>query len=189
MFTGLVQALGRVERRTAAGLSIRARIRTPRAGASIAVNGCCLTVVRTRNGVHGFDVGPETWARTNLGDLRVGRPVNVEPALRIGDEVGGHFVAGHVDATAEILSLEPWEGCRRLRVALPRALARFTVEKGSIAVDGVSLTVTAVSPSAFEVMLVAHTLARTTLGRCRAGERVNLEADPLARYAAAGGRR
>ncbi len=184
MFTGIIETLGRVERRTAAGLTVAAKIGAPRLGASIAVNGCCLTVVESRGGRHRFDVGPETWARTNLGALSAAGAVNVETALKVGDELGGHFVTGHVDATAEILELSPWtEGFRRLRVALPAALRGLVAAKGSIAVDGVSLTVTAAAAGHFEIMLVPHTLSRTTLGRRRVGERVNLEADPLARYA------
>lgn len=185
MFTGLVRTLGTVRKRTATALWIDARLKKPALGASIAINGCCLTVVKTKNGVHRFDVGPETWARTNLGELREGQAVNVEPSLRVGDELGGHFVLGHVDETAEIVSSRPWgkDGCRRLTVRLPGRLALLVAEKGSIAVDGTSLTVTRVSRGSFEVMLVPHTLENTTLGRRRAGERVNLEADPLARYA------
>jgi riboflavin synthase len=184
MFTGIIEVLGTVAQRDGARLSIRAGIRKPALGASIAVNGVCLTVVKTKGGTHDFDVGPETWARTNLGALKPGQPVNVEPSLRIGDEVGGHFVSGHVDATAALLALEPWtEGFWRLRAELPAALRGLVARKGSIAVDGVSLTVTAVSAARFEIMLVPHTLSRTTLGTRRPGDRVNLEADPLARYA------
>ncbi|MBI4060021.1 MAG: riboflavin synthase [Elusimicrobia bacterium] len=189
MFAGIIDVLGRVRRRTAATLTIRAQIRRPKLGASIAINGVCLTVVKTANGEHGFDVGPDTWDRTNLGALRAGQPVNVEPSLRAGQEIGGHFVSGHVDAAADVLSLEPWgEGFWRLRVALPAVLRGLVAVKGSIAVDGISLTVTAVGVKHFEVMLVPHTLKNTTLGRRKAGERVNLEADPLARYALAAAR-
>jgi riboflavin synthase len=184
MFTGIIERLGTVEKRTATTLLIAADMAKPKLGASIAINGCCLTVVETRNRKHRFDVGPETWARTNLGALKTGDRVNVEPSLKIGTEVGGHFVTGHVDATAKILRLEPWgEGFWRFRAEVPRNLRGLVAVKGSIAVDGISLTVTAVGPSHFEVMLVPHTLSRTTLGRRGAGERVNLEADPLARYA------
>lgn len=186
MFTGIINHLGKVEKRTANGLVIAAKIPKPKLGASIAVNGVCLTVVKTSNGRHSFDVGPDTWARTNLGSLRTGQAVNVEPALRHGDELGGHFVTGHVDASAEIISLEPWgEGFWRLRVELPSLLRGLIAIKGSIAIDGISLTVTAVAADHFEVMLVPHTLQNTNLGRRTAGEKVNLEADPLARYAMA----
>jgi riboflavin synthase len=186
MFTGIINHLGKIEKRTANGLVIAAKIPKPRLGASIAVNGVCLTVVKTKNGRHGFDVGPDTWKRTNLGGLKVGRSVNIEPALRHGDELGGHFVTGHVDAAADVISLEPWgEGFWRLRVELPTVLRGLVAVKGSIAIDGISLTVTAVAADHFEVMLVPHTLQNTNLGRRTAYEKVNLEADPLARYAMA----
>ena len=186
MFTGIINHLGKIEKRTANGLVIGAKIAKPKLGASIAVNGVCLTVVKTKNGKHSFDVGPDTWARTNLGSLRTGQAVNIEPALRHGDELGGHFVTGHVDAAAEIISLEPWgEGFWRLRVELPKVLRGLVAVKGSIAIDGISLTVTAVGRDHVEVMLVPHTLQNTNLGRRAAREKVNLEADPLARYAMA----
>jgi riboflavin synthase alpha subunit len=184
MFSGIIETLGRVKTRTASTLTVQAAIPKPKLGASVAVNGCCLTVTASKAGVHSFDVGPETWARTNLGALETGDAVNVEPSLRLGQEVGGHFVTGHVDATGRILALEPWtKGFLRLRVELPKALQGLVAEKGSVAVDGISLTVTAVSARWLEIMLVPHTLERTTLGRRRPGQRVNLEADPLARYA------
>lgn len=186
MFTGIINHLGTVRRRTATGLEVSAKIAKPKIGASIAVNGVCLTTTKTANGVHSFDVGPETWARTNLGSLRHGDLVNLEPSMKVGDEIGGHFVSGHVDAAAELLSLEPWtEKFYRLRAELPEALRGLVAAKGSIAVDGISLTVTAVRAKDFEIMLVPHTLARTTLHERRPGDRLNLEADPLARYAAA----
>lgn len=186
MFTGIINHLGKIEKRTANGLVIAAKISKPKLGASIAVNGVCLTVVKTKNGKHSFDVGPDTWARTNLGSLRTGQAVNIEPALRHGDELGGHFVTGHVDTAATLLSLDPWgEGFWRLRVELPKVLRGLVAVKGSIAIDGISLTVTAVGRDYFEVMLVPHTLQNTNLGRRTAREKVNLEADPLARYAMA----
>lgn len=181
MFAGIIQQLGTVVKRTERGLEVAAKLGRPRLGASIAVNGVCLTVTRTRAGVHSFDVGPETWARTNL---RTATRVNVEPSLRLGDEISGHFVAGHVDACADVLDFSPWtEGFWRLRVAAPPALRGLLAPKGSIAVDGVSLTVAKLAPDSFEIMLVPHTLEKTTLGRLKRGDRVNLEADPLARYA------
>ena len=186
MFTGIIEVMGSVDRKTPTPLAIRAKVAKPKIGASIAVNGCCLTVVTTKNGIHSFDVGPDTWARTNLGDLDKGQAVNIEPSLRLGSEVGGHFVTGHVDAAAKVLAHEPWgEGFWRFRSQLPEVLRGLVAVKGSIAIDGTSLTVTAVAPAWFEVMLVPHTLKNTTLGRRRPGDRVNLEADPLARYAMA----
>lgn len=186
MFTGIINHLGTVKKRTKTTLEIAAKLPKPKLGASIAVNGVCLTVTETGGGVHSFDVGPETWNRTSLGELQAGRPVNIEPSLKLGDEIGGHFVSGHVDATGKIISLEPWgEGFYRLRVELPEILRGLVAEKGSIAIDGISLTVTKVSGSDFEAMLVPHTLQNTNLRKRAAGERVNLEADPLARYAMA----
>jgi riboflavin synthase len=180
MFSGIINRLGTVVKRSHDGLDVKTGLR-PKLGASIAVNGVCLTVTGTKNGVQSFDVGPDTWARTNL---REARRVNVEPSLRVGDEISGHFVAGHVDACAKVLSFSPWSGgFRRLRVAAPPSLKGLLSVKGSVAIDGVSLTVTASTPRYFEIMLVPHTLENTTLGGLKAGDRVNLEADPLARYA------
>lgn len=180
MFSGIIRHLGDVVKRTNGSLEVRAELK-PRIGASVAVNGVCLTVTRSKNDIHSFDVGPDTWARTNL---RTARRVNVEPSLRLGDEISGHFVAGHVDACAKVLSFSPWEkGFRRLRIESPSALEGLLAIKGSVAVDGVSLTVTASTPKHFEIMLVPHTLESTTLGALKPGDRVNLEADPLARYA------
>lgn len=181
MFTGIINQLGTVKKRTATTLTISGPVK-PKRGASVAVNGVCLTAT---NGLN-FDVGPDTWKRTNLGTLKIGQTVNLEPSLRIGDEIGGHFVSGHVDAAADVISLEPWgEGFWRLRAELPEALRGLVAVKGSIAIDGISLTVTAVGADHFEVMLVPHTLQNTNLGKRRAYDKVNLEADPLARYALA----
>ena len=182
MFTGIINHLGTVKKRTATTLEITAKLPKPKLGASIAINGVCLTSVSGLS----FDVGPETWKRTNLGALKAGQTVNIEPSLKLGDEIGGHFVSGHVDATGAILSLEPWtEGFYRLRVALPKTLRGLVAVKGSIAIDGISLTVTGATKDYFEVMLVPHTLQSTNLRKRAAGDTVNLEADPLARYALA----
>lgn len=184
MFTGIIEVLGKVQKRTATTLLVKAAIPKPKIGASIAINGCCLTFVKTVDGACHFDVGPDTWARTNLGALKVGDKVNVEPSLKVGTEIGGHFVTGHVDATAKVLVFAPWtEGFWRFRAELPKPLHGLVAVKGSIAVDGISLTVTALGKDFFEVMLVPHTLSNTTLGSRKPGDRVNLEADPLARYA------
>jgi riboflavin synthase len=184
MFTGIIEARGTITEKSSTALSLRSNIQRPRLGASIAINGCCLTVVHSAKNIHRFDVGPETWSKTNLGSLRVGNHVNVEPSLTLGSEVGGHFVTGHVDAAAPVISFQLWEQpFWRLRVALPQNLKGLVATKGSIAIDGVSLTVTQLGSSWFEVMLVPHTLAQTTMGQLKAGTFVNLEADPLARYA------
>lgn len=183
MFTGIIQAVGTVASRGRAGLSIKAPL-SARPGDSVAVNGACLTVTSPPKGgrLH-FDVSDETWRLTNLGDLSAGAPVNLEPALKAGDALGGHMVSGHVDARGRILELEPLEGgFARLRVELPAALKGLVALKGSVAIDGISLTVTRVGPKWFETVLVPHTLARTNLGRRKAGQIVNLEADLIARY-------
>ncbi|MDE2142682.1 MAG: riboflavin synthase [Elusimicrobia bacterium] len=184
MFTGIISVLGKVEKRKGARLAISAKIKRPALGASVAVNGVCLTVVETNGKKHEFEVGPETWSRTTLGALKNGSKVNVETSLRLGDEIGGHFVSGHIDASAKILAFAPWDKeFWRLRVDLPKALRGVVAEKGSIAIDGVSLTVAKTDRHWFEIMLVPHTLKNTTLGRRKPGDFVNLEADPLARYA------
>jgi riboflavin synthase alpha subunit len=184
MFTGIISHLGTVKKKTETMLAVSAKIPQPKLGASIAINGVCLTVVKTKNSVHSFNVGPDTWKRTNLGDLQVDQRVNVEPSLRLGQEIGGHFVSGHVDRAATLLSLEPWDrDFYRLRVEMPKALAGLVAVKGSIAIDGISLTVTSIGAQYLEVMLVPHTLRTTNLGRRAVNDRVNLEVDPLARYA------
>lgn len=183
MFTGIIRQLG-----TAAGLSgrtlrVKARLERQPAGASVAVNGACLTVTRHSAGILSFDVSAETLARTNLGALKPGDPVNLEPALRACDPVGGHWVTGHVDAAAPILEREALPGgFERLRAAWPEALRGLAAVKGSMAVDGVSLTVTATGEGFVETVLIPETLRRTTLGRRRPGDAVNLEADLVARY-------
>ena len=149
---------------------------------SVAINGVCLTVTSVGTERFAFDVVPETLARTNLGALREDDPVNVELSLRLGDRLGGHLVYGHVDASAEVLDRVPEGQGERLTVATPPELERFIAEKGNVALDGVSLTVAAVRNGSFQVALIPETSARTTLGIRKAGDRVNLEIDPLARY-------
>jgi len=183
MFTGLVQDLGVVKSRSGPTLIVKGRIGKQKRGASIAVNGVCLTALAASTATHRFDVGPETYARTNLGALRPGSPVNLERSLRAADPIGGHWVSGHVDSVGKVLKKVPWEkDFIRLRVSLPSDIHRLVAVKGSIAVDGTSLTVTAVGRGWFEVMLIPETLQKTTLGRARVDSRVNLEADLLARY-------
>ena len=152
---------------------------------SISINGVCLTATSVNGSAIAFDVVPETIARSTLGALRPGDQVNVELSLRVGDRVGGHFVYGHVDATAEILGREPEGQGERLLVATPPALARYIVEKGYVTLDGVSLTIASVGDSLFSIALIPETAARTTLGTKRPGALVNLEIDPIARYALA----
>lgn len=192
MFSGIVESVGRIVRVAPRGDGVRIAVEPGRLdlsdvreGDSIAVAGCCLTVVETAGGTLGFDVSAESLACTSGLD-RTGE-VNLEKALRLADRLGGHLVAGHVDGVGGVVRVAPVageEGSRLLEVDAPAALARFIAGKGSIAVDGVSLTVNGVRGSRFAVNLIPHTLAATTLGRLAAGDRVNLEADVVARYVA-----
>ena len=204
MFTGIVEELGRVVRletvKDCARLTIEAPTVTQDAslGDSISVNGCCLTVAAMHGSTFTADLMAETLTRTTLGSQAPGDPVNLERALRATDRLGGHIVQGHVDATAEVLDRSHGEHWDLLRVGLPREIARYVAVKGSVALDGVSLTVVDVedaqhdapdaSPTpgagaSLSVGLIPETLRRTTLGRRRPGERVNLEVDVMAKYA------
>jgi riboflavin synthase len=194
MFTGIVSDVGQVIEMTSHGELRRlvlASAYDPASvalGASIANAGVCLTAVgvEARNGGAriAFDVGAETLAVTTLGGLREGGHVNLERSLKVGDELGGHMVSGHVDGVAEILSRRDFDGMAHFRFRAPKDCAKFIAVKGSIALDGTSLTVNAVDHDAFEVLLIPHTLAVTTWGDRKAGDRVNLEVDQMARYAA-----
>lgn len=192
MFTGIIEELGEVVALHAHGDSAVLRVRTTLVGedipvgASIAVNGVCLTVIDTA-GVSGrrdldFDVMGETLKRSVVGGLRPGEPVNLERAVRVDGRLDGHVVQGHVDGTGVVLSRSPGDRFDIVRFGLPADLARYVAEKGSIAVDGVSLTVIAVGDDWFEVGLIPQTLRATTLGRKVAGDPVNLEVDVLAKY-------
>jgi riboflavin synthase len=177
VFTGLVREVGRVTSFEGGRLVVEAATRAA-LGDSIAVDGVCLTVVDDGDGRLAFDVVPETLARVKP----FGESVNLEPALRAGEPLGGHYVQGHVDGVGSVTSVEPEADGARVRIEAPGELRRYLVEKGSIAVDGVSLTVAAVDESGFEVALIPHTLAETTLSRLAPGDPVNLEADVLAKY-------
>jgi riboflavin synthase len=191
MFSGLIAYLGTVASIDADPRGgVRLRVEAPGAVAegvapkdSVAVSGVCLTVVEHDASTMSFDVVPETLDRSALGALVAGSPVNIELSLRLGDRLGGHLVYGHVDATARIRSKVPEGQGHRLSIDLDPAMRRYVVEKGYIAVDGVSLTVAAVRDDAFEIALIPETSARTTLGSKGAGDAVNLEIDPIARYA------
>lgn len=191
MFSGLIGFSGTVQRVTPLRSGgVRLQIRCENASEeevevkdSIAINGVCLTATDVDHNVIDFDVVPETLARSNLGSLREGDRVNVEYSLRLGDRLGGHFVYGHVDAIGEILSRAAEGQGERLRVALPSTLRPYVCEKAFISIDGVSVTVAAASGEWFEVALIPETLKRTTLGQRAVGESVNLEVDPIARYA------
>jgi riboflavin synthase len=189
MFTGIVEELGRVRavQPHAAGARIEIDARQvlddATLGASIAVNGCCLTVVQIAEGWWAADAVPETLHRTSLGRLKPGDPVNLERPVRLADRLGGHLVQGHVDGVGEIVERTPApDGSTVTRFAAPPDLLRYIVEKGSIAVDGISLTVVAVFDNAFTVALIPHTQAVTTLGYKGIGDPVNLEVDVLAKY-------
>jgi riboflavin synthase len=190
MFTGLVERLGVV-----AGVALRAEgsrlsLSAPgwqgsvTVGDSVAVNGCCLTVVVLTADGFEFDVVPETMRRTTLGRLGPGDPVNLERSLRLDQRLGGHLVQGHVDGVGRVLDMRPEGEGRRAAFEVPRAIERFVAEKGSIAIDGVSLTVAACAGTRCEVALIPHTLAVTVAGRYVPGTQVNVEADLMARYAA-----
>ncbi len=194
MFTGLVSDVGEVLSVEARGALKRVRImcaypaETIALGASIACAGPCLTVVGV--GVAGpkswfeVDVGAETLARTTAAGWRPGARLNLERSLKIGDELGGHIVTGHVDGIAEIIRVEDFDGMKRIEIRAPRALARFIAEKGSVALDGTSLTVNGVAGDDFSILLIPHTLQVTTWGERHAGDALNLEVDLMARYAA-----
>jgi riboflavin synthase len=189
MFTGLVQDRGPVRSAEPGpdGAGLRLVVETRLApelapGDSIAVSGVCLTAAEVGGGAFAADVMPETARRSSLGALGPGAEVNLELPLRAGDRLGGHFVQGHVDAVGELESVADEGAARRVRIAAPGELLRYVVEKGSIAVDGVSLTVVAVDTDGLTVALVPETLSRTTLGRAAPGRLVNLEADVLAKH-------
>lgn len=188
MFTGIVEELGHVVSLAHGPDSAVVRIRGPLVtadaapGASIAVNGICLTVVELDADSFCVDVMAETLRRTCLGELTPGSPVNLERALAVGDRLGGHIVQGHVDGTGTILARQPGDRWEVVTISLPGELARYVVEKGSITVDGVSLTIAGLDDVSFQVSLIPTTLALTTLGTKQVGEPVNLEVDVLAKY-------
>jgi riboflavin synthase len=189
VFTGIVQDVGKVRARENRGGDARMVIAFDhlrsgdfRIGDSICVQGCCLTAVELLDGSFTADVSRETLSLTTLGDLAVGSPVNLEPSLKAGDALGGHLVSGHIDGVAEIISISGDARSTRLKIAVPSDLARYIARKGSVAVDGVSLTVNEVEAATFGVNIIPHTQTVTTLGKLTVGSRVNLEVDQVARY-------
>ncbi len=198
MFTGIITGLGTVREITplGAGQDMRLVIGTPTdqpawvqtaaipLGASIACSGCCLTAIEVGADWFAVTASAETLSKTTLGRWRVGTRVNLERPLRVGDELGGHIVAGHVDGVGEVLSATPDHGSTRWRFRVTRPLARYIAEKGSVAVDGVSLTVNEVEDAEFGVNIIPHTAAVTGFGTLAAGDAVNIEIDTLARYVA-----
>ena len=188
MFTGLVEELGSITSVVPQGAAVELSLSAPLVAAdagigdSISVNGCCLTVIRLEGDVLAFEAGSETLSRTNLGRLQPGSRVNLERSLRVGDRLGGHYVSGHIDGMGTLDERReegPWAF---LWFRVPAALARQMASKGSIAVDGVSLTLVEVTKERFSVALIPHTLAVTTLGALKSGDAVNLETDHLAKY-------
>ncbi len=190
MFSGIVERMGTVQRLISDPPGVRLVIQSAevargiRIGDSIAVNGCCLTVVEAdqQQGTFGFDAGAETLSRTNLGRLQEGSPVNLERSLKIGDELGGHFVTGHIDGLGHLDQRIDDKDWSTIWFRMPTRLARQLASKGSIAVDGVSLTLVDVEDQRFSVALIPHTLTITTLGNLQPGDPVNLETDVLAKY-------
>ena len=187
MFTGLVQDLGTVTAVDAAGDGVRLGVRTALAGElsagdSVAVNGVCLTATEVADGHFAADVMRETLRRSSLAEAAAGAAVNLELPLRAGDRLGGHVVQGHVDGVGAVRDVREDGFARWVTIAPPPEVLRYVVEKGSVAVDGVSLTVAAVADDAFSVSLIPETLERTTLGAARPGQPVNLEVDVLAKY-------
>jgi len=188
MFTGIVEARGRVAYLEMRPEAIRLRIDAPdvmegvHAGDSIAVNGVCLTVVDPTPGGFDADVMQETMRRSSLGDLQPGGAVNLERAVRAMDRLGGHIVQGHVDCTGTVASIDSRDDWTLVRIDVPEVMTRYMVEKGSICVDGVSLTIVSVDGQGFTVSLIPTTLAETTLGTRCVGDRVNIEVDVVAKY-------
>ena len=181
MFTGLVREVGRVVSFEDGRLRVESQLAAA-IGESVAIDGCCLTVVDGDRTTLAFDAVPETLSRTTLGRLEAGAGVNLEPALRAGEALGGHYVQGHVDGVGSVRSVEPEGDGARVWVDAPESVLRYCAEKGSVAVNGVSLTAAALDENGFAVALVPHTLAETTLGSLAPGNEVNLEADVLAKY-------
>jgi len=188
MFSGIVEAMGTVEQIRSEPPGCRLIVRHKRVAAqtavadSISVNGCCLTVVEVSGDTFAFQAGPETLARTNLGELRPGSQVNLERALKVGDRLGGHFVSGHVDGPGTLIQRDDFGEWSQFRFGITPEIARQMAPKGSIAVDGVSLTIVESLRDSFTVALIPFTLAVTTLGPLRIGGKVNLETDVLAKY-------
>ena len=190
MFTGIVTDVGRLRAVRETNRDLRFEVETSfdlatiDMGASISHAGCCLTIVEKGDNWFAVEISGETISLTTLGTWKEGDPINLERAARVGDELGGHIVSGHVDGVGEVISVEPEGGSHRVKIRVPRPLHRFIAPKGSITVDGVSLTVNEVDDDVFGVNLIPHTWDVTTLGRLKSGAKVNLEIDMLARYLA-----
>lgn len=188
MFTGIVMSVGTVRSAASvaggARLEIEAPVATLGVGASIACAGVCLTVVAEGKGWFAIDASAETLAKTTVGDWDAGHRINLERPLKVGDELGGHFVLGHIDGIARVTAARPEGASVRLTLEAPSALRKFLAPKGSVTLDGVALTINEVDGATFGINIISHTLAATTLAEAAAGSRLNLEVDPLARYVA-----
>jgi riboflavin synthase len=188
MFTGIIETTGRVEALQPVQTGARLVLEAPEImdgtaiGESVAVNGCCLTVTSIDGNTLAFDLLAETLRCTNLGDLKTDAHVNLERAVAVGSRMGGHFVQGHIDCSSEVMALEPVGADHRLVVAMPKKFSRYVSYKGSIAVDGISLTVAEVGKNRFTIWIIPHTMEVTNLSEASAGTRVNLEFDMLAKY-------
>lgn len=188
MFTGIIEGLGTVRAATGAGRGMRLSVNSDfsmedtRIGDSIAVDGACLTAVALAGMRFEVDVSPETLVRTTLRSIHPGRRVNIERALRLSDRIDGHLVSGHIDGTGRIAAKNTAEGVLWLEIAIPRELARYTIAKGSVAVDGISLTINRLTAAGFEVAIIPHTAAATTIGGKQQGDAVNIETDMIGKY-------
>lgn len=188
MFTGIVEEVGKVVELSVTSSGGKIIISTPKLagtmkmGESLAVNGACLTLTDIRNETVSADISLETLRRTTIGSLRRGDPVNLERALRVGEPLGGHLVLGHIDFVGEVIGFRKEGEAQIMRIAIPSGEERFFVKKGSVAVDGVSLTVSGLSDSCFEVTLIPFTLSETTLGKRKMGDKVNIECDIIGKY-------
>ena len=182
MFTGIIEKTGVVSSLEGKKLTLQARFHKISLGESVAVNGCCLTVVSKKEGRLVFDLSEETLQKTNLGQLKKGSKVNLERSLRAGDRLGGHFVLGHVDAVGKIISLKRLKSSLIMIVSFPQDLRPYMVEKGSVAVDGISLTLYNLEKTSFKVSIIPHTETYTSLHQKKVGDFVNLETDILAKY-------
>ncbi|MBI5968957.1 MAG: riboflavin synthase [Deltaproteobacteria bacterium] len=188
MFTGLIRDIGKIQSIERRGGGIRLTISThldlsqTKIGDSISVDGACLTVVKLSGHIFTMDVSPETRQRTTLSAAMVGQEVNLEMPLKMSDPLGGHLVSGHVDGTGEIVETTPQGNSTRYRFRVPVEISRYLIEKGSVAVDGISLTITECQDQEFSVNIIPHTAQATTLGRKKVGDRVNIESDLIAKY-------
>ncbi len=188
MFTGIIEGLGTIKRVKSSAQGMRISVEpdfsldSPEIGESIAVNGVCLTAVKITTGFFEADVSPETLNRSTLGLLRVGDRVNLERALRLGDRLGGHLVSGHIDGVGIVNDVKKLEEFFLFTIGIPAKLSRYIIEKGSIAIDGISLTVNSCSDSHFSVAVIPHTALITTMGFRRAGDKLNIETDIVGKY-------